>query len=132
MTLLLDTQALLLWHKKNGGLGAGARQAIDSASERPRVSVASLWEAAIKYAAGRLNLPKPPNELLSDSGLEAHGFRVLEIRGAHALAAGALPRHHGDPFDRLLIAQAQLEDLTIVTTDVAFGDYDVRVLDARS
>ena len=131
MTLLLDTQAVLWWQKKNGELGAAAREAIESSTEPPRVSIASVWEAAIKYAAGRLRLPKPPNELLSDSALETIGCRGLEIRAAHALAAAALPRHHGDPFDRLLIAQAQLEDLTIVTSDAAFDDYDVKLLDAR-
>lgn len=128
--LLLDTHAVVWWHTNDRQLGLQAREAIRSSAGR-WISTASVWEAAIKYAAGRLRLPKPPHELLSDIALEAGGFRPMAIRAAHAIAAAALPRHHPDPFDRLLIAQAQLEDLTIVTADPAFDDYDVRVLDAR-
>ena len=109
-----------------------ARAAIGSSGTQPWVSVASVWEAAIKSAAGRLRLPKPTDELLSDAVLHEAGFQAMEIRAKHALSAAALPRHHADPFDRLLIAQAQIEDLTIVTSDPAFDDYDVRILDARA
>jgi len=129
--VLLDTQAIVWWHDDDRQLGPAARTAIRSNGERPWVSVASVWEAAVKYAAGRLRLPRPPSELLSDAALDAGGFQVLAIRTAHAIAAAALPRHHGDPFDRMLIAQARVEGLTIVTADLEFRAYDVRLLDAR-
>ena len=95
------------------------------------ISVATIWEASIKHATGRLELPQPPDESLCEVALQAQGFRVLSILAAHAIAAAALPRHHQDPFDRMLIAQAQLEHLTIVTSDAAFEKYEVTVLDAR-
>jgi PIN domain nuclease of toxin-antitoxin system len=132
LTLLLDMHAVVWWLTSDRQLGRAARAAIGSSAAQPWVSVASVWEAAIKSAAGRLRLPAPPAELLSERALADAGFQTMAIRAAHALAAGALPRHHGDPFDRLLIAQAQLEDLTIVTSDAVFDVYDVKTLDART
>lgn len=132
MTLLLDTHALVWWLTGDRRLGLGARTAIGSNAAQPWVSVASVWEAAIKSASGRLRLPKSADGLLSEVALRNSGFQAIAIRAAHALVAGALPRHHADPFDRLLIAQAQLEDLTIVTSDAAFKAYDVKLLDARA
>jgi len=132
LTVLLDTHAVVWWHGDDAQLGPIAREAIRSSAGQPWVSVASVWEAAIKFAAGRLRLPRHPHDLLSDAALQAGGFQVMSIRIAHALAAAALPRHHRDPFDRLLIAQAQIEGLTLVTVDPVFTQYDVRVLDARA
>ncbi len=94
------------------------------------VSAASVWEIAIKSSIGRLRL-KDPLDVWMQSALEAHGFATLSVTVAHAAAVAALPPHHGDPFDRLLIAQARLERLTLMTADAAFDDYDVPVLDAR-
>ena len=130
MRLLLDTHAVVWWHDRR--LGPTAHELIRSSAIRPWISVASVWEAAIKHAAGRLRLPRTPEDLLSDTALEAEGFQVLSIRAAHALAAAALPRHHGDPFDRMIIAQARAESLTIVTSDPEFDAYSVPTLDARS
>ena len=132
MTLLLDTQVVVWYYRADRQLGLVARAAIDANLTRTWVSAASAWEAAIKYASGRLPLPASPDELLSDTGLKAAGFQSIPIRTAHAIVAGALPRHHADPFDRMLIAQAQLEDFTVVTSDLVFEKYDVRVLDART
>jgi PIN domain nuclease of toxin-antitoxin system len=132
LTLLLDTHAVVWWLASDRRLGEAARAAIGSSATQSWVSVASVWEAAIKSAAGRLRLPKPPDVLLSDAALHEAGFQTMEIRATHALIAAALPRFHADPFDRMLIAQGQAEDLTIVTSDVAFDAYDVRVLDARA
>lgn len=87
------------------------------------VSAASIWEVAIKRAAGRLQAPKDMEGLVRDSGLGR-----LPITFGHATAAGALPRLHGDPFDRMLVAQAQLEGLTIATADPEIARYDVSVL----
>lgn len=131
MRLLLDTHAILWWLTFDQRLGEAARAHVASAQALSWVSAASAWEAAIKFAARRLPLPKPPADLLSDAALQAAGFRALPMHVAHALMAGALPRYHDDPFDRMLVAQARAEDLTIVTADRVFKAYDVDVLDAR-
>lgn len=89
------------------------------------VSAACVWEASIKIAGGKLKLPMPLRETL-----EASRFAALDITHDHAMAAGALPLHHKDPFDRMLIAQAQLEALTLVTTDRELAAYDVALLPA--
>jgi PIN domain nuclease of toxin-antitoxin system len=132
VTLLLDSHALVWWRMGDRRLGATARSTIESNRFSAGVSVASVWEIAIKAAAGRLKLPRPPVEWLSEPVIREAGFQTLAIRAPHAVAAAALPRLHGDPFDRMLIAQAQIEHLTIVTADPAFAHYDVRVLDARA
>ncbi|MEO9337323.1 type II toxin-antitoxin system VapC family toxin [Mesorhizobium sp. SB112] len=84
------------------------------------LSVASLWEIAIKSATGKLSMP---DKLLET--IEASDVELLPILPRHVLQTTSLPRHHGDPFDRLLIAQAQLEELTLVTADGHFSNYDV-------
>jgi PIN domain nuclease of toxin-antitoxin system len=89
------------------------------------VSVASAWELAIKASLGRLRMP--PN---LEEALDRKGYQRLGISFAHAAVAGALPRHHGDPFDRMLIAQAQSEGLTLVTRDRVFSAYGIPVLKA--
>jgi PIN domain nuclease of toxin-antitoxin system len=89
------------------------------------VSAASVWEAAIKIADGKLRFPFDLRQALEDAR-----FGRLEIAHEHGLAAGALPRHHGDPFDRMLVAQAQLEGLTLVTTDRGLAVYGVALLPA--
>jgi PIN domain nuclease of toxin-antitoxin system len=89
------------------------------------VSVAAVWEIAIKRALGKLDAP---DDL--EAQLAKHDFSTLPISVRHALAAGALKRHHNDPFDRMLIAQAMLEGLTIVTRDSRFGQYGVPLLPA--
>src|ERR1017187_4967103 len=90
------------------------------------VSAATAWEIAIKKAAGRLDAP---DDLLD--ALDANSFESLAITSAHALAAGELPAHHSDPFDRILIAQARLEGMTLVTVDDRFSEYEVDLLALR-
>jgi PIN domain nuclease of toxin-antitoxin system len=90
------------------------------------VSSVTVWEIAIKRALGRITFPL---EQFDDLAVRM-GFGILPILPAHAIAAGALPRHHADPFDRMLIAQAQLEGLTIVTRDPSFESYSVATLAA--
>lgn len=131
MTLLLDTQTLLWWREGNRRLGRRARAAIERDAAAVLVSAASGWEIAIKSRAGRLRLRDPVDAWMSVA-LESSGFGMLPITMRHATAVARLPDHHADPFDRLLIAQAQLEHLTIVTSDGVFDDYDVTILDARS
>jgi PIN domain nuclease of toxin-antitoxin system len=91
------------------------------------LSAASSWEIAIKYALGKLPLPMPPLEYVL-SRMESSGTLSLPVQHSHALHAGSLPLHHADPFDRLLIAQAQLENLRILTADAQFEAYEVDLL----
>lgn len=91
------------------------------------LSAASSWEIAIKYALGKLPLPVPPLEYVL-SRMETSGTSSLPIQHSHALHAGSLPHHHSDPFDRLLIAQAQLENLAILTADRQFKAYQVDLI----
>ncbi|HUF48127.1 MAG TPA: type II toxin-antitoxin system VapC family toxin [Vicinamibacterales bacterium] len=130
MNLLLDTQALLWWKAGSSRLGRRARREIERGAGTVRVSAASAWEMAIKSLTGRLKLVEPLDRWMPGQ-LERDGFLMLSVSVDHAIAVAALPDHHQDPFDRLLIAQARIEGLTIVTADAAFDDYDVLVLDAQ-
>jgi len=120
--LLLDTH-ILLWALANDRrLSAGVRTVIED-SAQAYVSVASVWEIAIKRASGKLDAPADLGRVITYSG-----FDPLPIGVDHALSAGSLPPHHADPFDRMLVAQAQHEGLTLVTADRQIAKYDVRVL----
>jgi PIN domain nuclease of toxin-antitoxin system len=123
MSLLLDTHVLLWWLSDDPLLPTPAREAIASPENEVLVSAATAWEIAIKQAAGRLDAPA---DLLE--AVEANNFETLPITVAHALAAGALPPHHSDPFDRVLIAQACAESLTLISVDKRFPQYDVDLL----
>lgn len=124
MRLLLDTHALLWW-LADRELSKAVREAIADPANDVAVSAASAWEISIKRAIGKLSAPDDLAEQI-----EAGGFERLPIRIDHAVLAGALPRHHDDPFDRMLLAQAKIESLTIVTRDKRFADYDVPLLAA--
>jgi PIN domain nuclease of toxin-antitoxin system len=119
VNLLLDTHALLWW-LADVELTTPARAAIADPENLVVVSAASVWEASIKRALGKLDAPGGLADVVVTSG-----FEPLAITHAHADAAGELPPHHRDPFDRMLVAQARTEGLTIVTRDRAFDDYDV-------
>jgi PIN domain nuclease of toxin-antitoxin system len=125
--VLLDTQAFLLWVSGSDRLTPRAAEAISDPGTTVLVSAASAWEIAIKAAAGRLELEASPETYVPDR-IREHGFELLAIGLGHALRAGALPRHHGDPFDRMLVAQGQLEDAAIVTGDPLLGRYDVETI----
>jgi PIN domain nuclease of toxin-antitoxin system len=122
VTLLLDTHAFLWWSTASRKLGAQARRAIAGADD-VYVSAASGWEVAIKIALGRLVM-----EIAFEDAVTANEFRQLPVVFSHAAAAGLLPAHHADPFDRMLIAQAQVEGFTVVTHDRQFEAYDVAVV----
>lgn len=124
MRLLLDTH-VLIWWAQGSGLSPPATRAIRSPANDVFVSAASVWEAEIKAAIGKLDLDA---DLAGEPAL--HGFLELGITAGHAVEAARLPLHHGDPFDRMLIAQARLEDLTVVTRDAAFKAYGVPLLAA--
>jgi PIN domain nuclease of toxin-antitoxin system len=123
--LLLDTHALIWWLEDSAELLAEARQAIADGSNDVAVSAASAWEMAIKEALGKL---RAPSDLAAQ--IEKSALQQLPITIDHALKAGSLPPHHHDPFDRMLIAQAMIEDRTIVTRDPRFDPYGVEVLRA--
>jgi PIN domain nuclease of toxin-antitoxin system len=117
LNLLLDTNVLLWWLADSPRLSGDARKMI-TASPAVYVSAATTWEIEIKRALGKLNAPENLEEELS-----ASHFVPLAITVAHSIAAARLPRHHDDPFDRMLIAQASLEGLTLVTSDRRLEDY---------
>jgi PIN domain nuclease of toxin-antitoxin system len=129
VNLLLDTHALLWWLTDSRKLGRRARAAIAGSANTVWVSAASAWEIAIKTALGRLEFKEPP-EVCLPRELARNDFHELPVALDHALAVGTLPLHHTDPFDRLLIAQARAQALTLVTADSVFERYDVRTLDA--
>ena len=125
MRLLLDTHALLWWLADSKELSVDARSAIADGSNEVVVSAASAWEVSIKRAAGKLRAPDDLTNAVEDAHLTQ-----LPITLEHAIRAGALPAHHRDPFDRMLIAQALVEGLTIVTRDPRFEPYGVPLLAA--
>lgn len=124
MSLLLDTHVVLWWLTDDPTLSDDIKARLDH-EPHVYVSAATIWEVAIKQAAGKLLEPSGLPERIRDSG-----FTPLPIGLEHAIAAGRLPRIHRDPFDRMLIAQAQCEDLTLVTRDPHCQKYDVAVLPA--
>ena len=119
----MDTHILLWWLADDRALPELASQAIADPANSVIVSAASAWEIGIKKAAGRLVAPDDLAEVL-----EENSFDALSITIAHTVEAGSLPTHHADPFDRMLIAQARLEGLTIVTIDGRFPNYEVSLL----
>lgn len=123
MNLLLDTH-VLIWWDEGRRLTSGARRAIESA-DAVYVSAASAWEVAIKIGLGRLRPARTVEQAAGESG-----FLELPITFRHAERVAGLPPHHRDPFDRLLIAQAEVEGLTLVTRDPVFGRYGVEVIAA--
>lgn len=124
--LLLDTHVWLWWQSGDRRLGQETRALLQRASE-VRFSAASVWEMSIKSSIGKLILP-PNADIAAELALA--GFRALPVEIDHAAAVQHLPLLHRDPFDRMLVAQAQLEGLTLVTGDVALSAYDVPTVDA--
>lgn len=128
MKVLLDTHAFLWWVSSRGArLSVRARDLLSDGATEVLVSMASVWEMSIKVGVGRMDLPAPIERYVPDR-LHHHGFELLPIELRHAFRAGELPRIHGDPFDRMLIAQAQVEGLALVTADPAIGRYDVETI----
>lgn len=126
MTLLLDTHVWLWMLTAPDRLGA-LRDPIEDQRTTLLLSAASAWEISIKYALGRLPLPEPPERYVP-ARTRATGVTPIVIEPADALAAGALPPHHRDPFDRLLIAQAASRSVSLATADEAFAAYGVPTL----
>jgi PIN domain nuclease of toxin-antitoxin system len=123
MRLLLDTHVLLWWLSDDEKLAKSAREIIGNSDNEVLVSSASVWEISIKAALGRLEIAL--DEL--EDALAVNGFRSLRIEFKHALAAGSLPPIHRDPFDRMLVVQARLEELRVVSHDRVFMRYSREV-----
>ncbi|MBZ0296263.1 MAG: type II toxin-antitoxin system VapC family toxin [Anaerolineae bacterium] len=124
MRYLLDTHAFLWFVAGDDRLSETARMLIADRQNSLALSIASLWEIAIKISLGKLTL-KQPYEILIPGQLALHGIEVLEITVAHTAALIGLPFHHRDPFDRMLIAQSQTEQLPLISTDKIFDAYGV-------
>ncbi len=131
MRLLLDTQCWLWWFSQPERLSGDVIEKIADETNEVWFSVASVWEMGIKVAIGKLALPEQIDDYVS-TRMAQIGARSLEITASHALRVAVLPLHQRDPFDRMLIAQAQIEDMTLVSADSMFKQYEVSVLWAAS
>ncbi|MEI6871291.1 MAG: type II toxin-antitoxin system VapC family toxin [Verrucomicrobiota bacterium] len=127
MRLLLDTHALLWFCAGHASLSDAAKDAIQNQDNERFVSLATAWEVAIKISLGKLQLGIDYDVFFSEF-LRANGFSLLPLKLEHYSQLVLLPRHHGDPFDRASIVQAQIEQLQIVTGDPHFAQYEVPVL----
>ncbi len=130
MTLLLDTHVFLWLLARPERIRPEVLEQLRAGDSSLMLSSASSWEIATKWAVGRLPLPAPPVDYIPDR-MRRLGVMGLAVTHAHTLRTAMLPRHHRDPVDRLLVAQAQTDALTIVTVDRAFDAYDVSTIDAR-
>lgn len=126
---LIDTHVWLWMQAEPARLRAETRELVEDAANELLLSAASAWEIAIKHRIGRLSLPEPPTTYVPDR-MRRSGTMPLPVEAAHALRTAELPDHHNDPFDRLLIAQAQLLDIPILTVDDQLSAYNVTTIAA--
>ena len=124
MNFILDTHSFLWFIAGDERLSSRARLFISDTANSPFLSIASLWEMAIKLSIGKLKLAQPI-EVMIPYQMEINGIRLLDIKLEHVVIVATLPYHHRDPFDRLLIAQAMAEQMPIVTRDTQFGAYNI-------
>jgi PIN domain nuclease of toxin-antitoxin system len=127
MRALLDMHTFLWWNANDPKLSPLCRQLIADPANTIYLSAVSAWEIAIKTQIGKLTLPEPP-DLYVLSRVKNNNFQVLPITLQHALHTYTLPLHHRDPFDRILIAQSQLENLPILTVDALIAQYGVQTI----
>lgn len=127
MKALLDTHTFLWWNTDDERLSSRVRELIADGRNEIYFSAASAWEIAIKAARGKLILPEEPVDYIARR-LEVYHFQPLPVQISHAGQVYALPRHHDDPFDRLLVAQSQLEKLPLLTTDPEIQKYNVETI----
>ena len=129
MTVLVDTQVWLWMLADPERLRAESRSLLESRDTEILLSAASTWEIAIKWAIGKLGLPGNPEQVIGEMMSQTR-VTPLPILHSHTLHVATLPRHHRDPFDRLLVAQAQLTDIPLMTADPKITLYDVQVIEA--
>lgn len=127
MKYLLDTHTFLWWNMDDPQLSLLAREILADGNNEIFLSVASAWEITIKTARGRLALPEDPAQYVA-SRMSLHNFQALPVQIHHATQVYKLPMHHADPFDRLLIAQSQVEIMPLLSVDVDIRKYDVDVV----
>jgi PIN domain nuclease of toxin-antitoxin system len=125
--LLLDTHIFLWFIAGHQRLSLAARNLIEDDANQPYLSIASLWEMAIKLSLGKLSLGQPFEQLISQQ-LRLNGIELLPIAVEHVNQVVTMPFHHRDPFDRLLVAQAMVEQIPIVSADEAFKPYEIKRL----
>ena len=126
MRLLIDTHVLIWFLEGNKSLSKPHRQIISDSQNDVLVSIASLWEIAVKISLGKLTLAKPLADVIKQIAVE--NIEVLPVLPKHTLQVSTLPFHHRDPFDRIIVAQSQVENLPIVTNDIEFSHYGIKLL----
>ncbi|NOT48303.1 MAG: type II toxin-antitoxin system VapC family toxin [Acidobacteria bacterium] len=126
MRILLDTHVLIWYLEGNQGLSRTNRQKIVDPDNEIFFSLAGFWEIAIKAGTNKLKISRSLSEILQQ--LSAQSIQVLNIQPGHILQLATLPFHHRDPFDRMMIAQAQVEFLPVLTHDSAFADYGIKLI----
>ena len=126
MNLLLDTHAFVWFMDGDKKLSTKAKKEIEDSDNQIILSIASLWEMSIKISIGKLELEKPFVDVISY--VSEKGIEILSINFEHTLEVSKLEFHHKDPFDRLIISQAKIENMTIVSKDKLFDDYNVKRL----
>jgi PIN domain nuclease of toxin-antitoxin system len=127
MKLLLDTHAFIWWDENPSKLSASSRLACSDPNNELMLSTASVWEIQLKRMVGKLTLSKPLRQLLEEQARQ-NGLEIVPVQVEHILRLELLPFHHRDPFDRILIAQAQAEGWTLVSHDGTFSSYGVPLL----
>ena len=130
MNFIIDTHCWLWWHSSPDKLNEESLKLISNHKNNIFFSAVCSWEIAIKFLVGKIRLPEPPQKFIPKS-LREDGFSILPVELIHTLQLSNLPMHHKDPFDRLLISQAQVEKLPILTADNNFNRYEVDVIPAR-
>lgn len=126
MKYLLDTHTFVWFLNGDKNLSGKAKKEILKASNEKFISIAGIWEMAIKVSLGKLKINCPFKDVLSQ--IEENGFLILPISFEHTLFVSQLEFHHRDPFDRLILAQAMVEDMVLISKDRSFKNYDVKVL----
>lgn len=126
MRVLLDTHALIWYLEGNQNLASAHRQLIVRSETEVFVSIASLWEIAVKTSIGKLTISRSITEILKQ--LSTQSIDILGIQPGHVLQVATLPLHHRDPFDRMIIAQSKVEFLPVITSDKMFADYGIKLL----
>lgn len=126
MRLLIDTHSLIWFLEGDVSLSKPNRQIISDSNNEVFLSIASLWELAIKISIGKLILSKPLADVIKQ--ICSENIEILPISPEHILQVSTLPFHHRDPFDRIIVAQSQIENLALITNDAAFANYGIQIL----